>query len=96
MMQENLDPQAGPTKEEQAARDADEQATDREVPLAAAATPAIIHAWLDGERVDDVTLRAAGGYELWSRVNAETDRRRRMRTPTPIAGAIMEAVRKEG
>jgi len=43
---------------------------------------------------DEAELRAAGGYEFWSRVNAETDRRRRMRTPTPIAGAIMAAIQK--
>ena len=70
--------------------------SDREVPVAGAETPAIIHAWLDGERVDESTLQAADGFALWSRVKGETDRRRRMQTPTPVSGAIMEAIRKEG
>lgn len=95
MMHDNLDPEA--TKRPAPATPGSEPRTDsdREVPLASAQTPDVIHAWLDGERVDEATLRAAGGYELWRRVKAEADRRRRMRTPTPIAGAIMEAIRKE-
>jgi len=95
MMRDNLDPHLTPGDEPAARRD-EAEATDREVPLDARRTPSIIHAWLDGERVDEEAVRAAGGFELWSRVMAETERRRRMRTPTPIAGAIMEAVRKEG
>ena len=99
MMHDNLDPhvsgQAEPSKGERAEQ-RDESVADREVPIAAANTPAIIHAWLDGEPVDKAVLQAAGGYVFWSRVQAETDRRRRMRTPTPISGAIMEAIRKEG
>lgn len=99
MMHDNLDPhvsgQAEPATGARA-EPRDESVADREVPIAAANTSAIIHAWLDGEPVDATVLQAAGGYGLWSRVRAETDRRRRMRTPTPITGAIMEAIRKEG
>lgn len=95
MMHDNLDPETtGQT--EPAARRSDAQAEgDCEVPVAAAQTPAVIHEWLDGKRVDETVLHAAGGYELWRQVQAETDRRRRLRTPTPIAGAIMEAIRKD-
>lgn len=96
MMHDNLDPnvsgQAEPAKGERR----DESLADREVPIEAAAMPAIIHAWLDGEPVDQTALHAAGGFEMWSRVQNETSRRRRMQTPTPISGAIMEAIRKEG
>ncbi|HVZ49103.1 MAG TPA: hypothetical protein VG916_09990 [Gemmatimonadaceae bacterium] len=92
MMHDNLDPELTGGTEPAANRD--EPAADREVPVAAH-TPTVIHAWLDGERVDESALHAAGGYELWRQVQAETDRRRRMRTPTPIAGAIMEAIRKD-
>jgi len=99
MMHDNLDSHASgeaePAKGE-LAEQRDDAVADREVPIAAANTPAIIHAWLDGEPVDKSALQASGGYGLWSRVQAETDRRRRMRTPTPITGAIMEAIRKEG
>jgi hypothetical protein len=92
MMRDNLDPNLELPKGQQAGRD--EQELDREVPLNAQ-MPAIIHAWLDGEPVKQEELHAAGGFEFWRQVNAETDRRRRMRTPTPISGAIMEAIRKE-
>lgn len=91
MMHDNLDPHVAGRTEPSAREDAH---SDREVPIAGAATPAVIHAWLDGERVDETTLTAAAGYELWRRVQSETDRRRRMRTPTPIAGAIMAAIQK--
>ena len=99
MMHDNLDPnvsgQAEPATGERAER-RDESLADREVPIEAANTPAIIHAWLDGEPVDQTALHAAGSYDLWSRVQTETSRRRRLQTPTPISGAIMEAIRKEG
>ena len=94
MMHDNLNPSLEPTKVEQVARREDEQQLDREVPLEAR-MPSIIHAWLDGEPVKQEELHAAGGFEFWRQVNAETDRRRRMRTPTPISGGIMEAIRKE-
>ncbi len=95
MMHDNLDPHVEPTVGAQTNRHED-PATDREVPVAAAHTPSIIHAWLDGEQVDDRELKAAGGYQIWSEVQAETARRRRMHTPTPVSGAIMEAIRKQG
>ena len=99
MMHDNLDPhvsgQGEPAKGERAEH-RDEPSTDREVPIEAANTPAIIHAWLDGEPVNQLALHAEGSYPLWSRVQAETGRRRRMQTPTPINSAIMEAIRKEG
>ena len=101
MMRDNLDPNhsgsVDPAKGERAeVRDESAAApTDREVPIEAAPTPAIIHAWLDGEPVDQAALHAAGGYELWARLQAEANRRRRMQTPSPVTGAIMKAIRKE-
>ena len=95
MMHDNLDPEATGRPEQATPRKDGQAEADREVPLDAAHTPDVIHAWLDGERVDEQTLRAAGGYELWRQVQAEADRRRRMRTPSPITGAIMKAINKE-
>jgi len=95
MMHDNLDPHVSGHIEPAVPREEEQVMSDREVPIAGAETPPIIHAWLDGERVDEAELHAAGGYELWSRLQRETDRRRRMQTPTPVTGAIMEAIRKD-
>ena len=70
--------------------------TDREVPLDAAHTPEAIHAWLDGESVNEEQLRAAEKeYSFWRRVEQEADRRRRMRTPSSLPGEIMRAIKKD-
>lgn len=91
MMRDNLDPTPG--AERHTAKQQDQAAGDREVPLAN--TAQVIQAWLDGDAVDQQALQAAEGYQLWSQVKAETDRRRRMRTPTPVSGAIMAAIKAE-
>ncbi|MDA1080308.1 MAG: hypothetical protein O2973_01325 [Gemmatimonadetes bacterium] len=95
MIHDNLDPHVSGHIEPAPQRDEEQTMNDREVPITADSTPPIVHAWLDGERVDEAALHAASGYELWSRLKSETDRRRRMNTPTPVSGAIMEAIRKD-
>ena len=71
--------------------------TDREVPLSSAQTPEAIHAWLDGESVNEEQLHAAErSYEFWLRVQEETGRRRRMMTPSHIPAQIMSALKKDG
>ena len=97
-MMDNLDPrEAG--LEKAAPRKPTEQEpamTDREVPLHSAHTPEAIHAWLDGENVNESALKAAGKeYEFWRRVEEETGKRRRMKTPSPLAGEIMKAIKKD-
>jgi len=73
-----------------------EPVMDREVPLASAHTPDAIHAWLDGENVNEQQLHAAEKeYAFWRRVEEETGKRRRMRTPSPLAGEIMKAIKKD-
>jgi hypothetical protein len=70
--------------------------TDREVPLASAQTPEAIHQWLDGEKVNEEQLRAADkAYSFWRRVEQETDRRSRMKTPSSLPGEIMKAIKKD-
>lgn len=73
--------------------------SDREVPLPQPAqrvlSPAV-HAWLDGE-LPEAALRSADGetkrdVEFWNRINDETERRRRMRTPDYLEHRIMEAI----
>jgi hypothetical protein len=70
--------------------------TDREVPLDAAHTPEAIHAWLDGESVNEERLRAAEKeYSFWRRVEQEAGRRRRIKTPSSLPGQIMRAIKKD-
>ncbi len=96
---DNLDPRDEAQKEASAPRKAPEQdaaATDREVPLDAAHTADAIHAWLDGENVSETQLHAAEKeYAFWRRVEEETGKRRRMKTPSPLAGEIMRAIKKD-
>jgi hypothetical protein len=73
-----------------------EPMTDREVPLSSAHTPEAIHAWLDGENVNESALHAAEKeYAFWRKVEEETGKRRRMKTPSPLAGEIMRAIKKD-
>ena len=76
-------------------RDAD-ALTDREVPLdSSARLSAAMHAWLDGDatesslKVSDATDKQV---ELWKRINAETEKRRRMVTPVYVQQRIMAAL----
>ena len=93
-MMDNLDP-----REEAAtpARKAEEEPVmDREVPISSAHTPEAIHAWLDGENVNEAALHAAEKeFQFWRRVEEETGKRRRMKTPSPLAGEIMKAIKKD-
>ena len=70
--------------------------TDREVPIGAAPradAKEMIHQWLDGEVSETAARRAdAAQVEFWSRVNAETEQRRRMTTPSHVMDAIMESL----
>lgn len=68
--------------------------TDREVPLGRPGMSAELHAWLDGELPESSVRKAelTRDVELWSRVNEETDRRRRLRTPAHVQAAIMAAL----
>jgi hypothetical protein len=100
-MSDNLDPRDA-TREEpvapkaQARPNQDPSVTDREVPLASAQTPEAIHQWLDGEKVNEEQLRAADkAYSFWRRVEQETDRRSRMKTPSSLSGDIMKAIKKD-
>lgn len=69
--------------------------TDREVPLGrTSGMGAELHAWLDGELPESSVRKAelSRDVELWSRVNAETARRRQLKTPAHVQAAIMAAL----
>ena len=71
---------------------------DREVPLpglAAADDPSMvaIHQWLDGDLAESDARRVdAKQVDMWKQVANETDRRRRMVTPSYVAANIMNAL----
>ncbi len=77
---------------------ADRPLTDREVPLpgmAAADDPSsvAIHQWLDGELLEADARRVdSKQVDMWLQVAGETDRRRRMVTPSHLAANIMNAL----
>ena len=96
-MMEHLDPRSG--REELAApraqsQDASHEAMlDREVPLESASMSPALHAWLDGETVNEQELKAEGkAYELWSGVQAEAARRRGTTAPMGMSARIMDAI----
>lgn len=98
-MLDNLEPRDQGHTEPAAPRTQSEQAplTDREIPLAEHRTSDAIHAWLDGESVNEEQLHATErSYEFWLRVQEETGRRRRMMTPPHIPSQIMSALKKDG
>jgi hypothetical protein len=68
--------------------------SDREVPLAGGHPSLAVQQWLDGEATESTARRSAnpGEVELWSQINAETERRRRMLTPVHVMERIMEAL----
>ena len=75
------------------ARQPAEPLTDREVPLSISRTPASVQAWLDGEAAESAVQPGdARHVEFWARVNAETARRREVRTPVEVQQRIMAAL----
>jgi hypothetical protein len=76
---------------------ADRPLADREVPLpglgASTGGADVIHQWLDGEAAEADARRAdARQVEFWKRVDTDTDRMRRMKTPAHVAASIMAAL----
>ena len=70
-----------------------EPLTDRAVPIGVSRTPASVQAWLDGETAESaVEGTDARHVEFWARMNAETSRRRQVRTPVEVQQRIMAAL----
>lgn len=70
---------------------------DREVPLpgtaAADASASVINQWLDGEATETEARRADGhAVDFWNKLGTDTDRMKRMKTPSHIAANIMSAI----
>ena len=70
-----------------------EPLTDREVPIGVSRTPASVQAWLDGDAAESAVESSDTRHvEFWARVNAETSRRRQVRTPVEVQQRIMAAL----
>jgi len=92
VMHDSLDPRnetATPSTDARVPAQAEPQATDREVPLASRELPSAVHAWLDGEASADALAGAEREVALWTQINAETGRRRRMTTPAHVPVQIL-------
>jgi hypothetical protein len=68
--------------------------SDRQVSIGGVTHPALaVQQWLDGEASETAARRAnARDVELWDRINEETERRGRMKTPAPVMGRLMAAI----
>ena len=94
-MFDNLNPHNGRdrARRDGASQQPAEPLTDREVPLDVSRTPASVQAWLDGDAPESAVQAAdARHVEFWARINAETERRRQVRTPVEVQQRIMAAI----
>jgi hypothetical protein len=92
---DELNPKVRDTRDAGAA--AERPVADREVPLpgvtAADATANVIQQWLDGEASEADARRADDkAVEFWMKTSADTDRMRRMKTPSHVMASIMAAI----
>ncbi|MFN8716808.1 MAG: hypothetical protein ACK50C_07460 [Gemmatimonadaceae bacterium] len=92
---EELNPKARDPREAGVA--AGRPVADREVPLpgvaAADATANVIQQWLDGEASEADARRAdARAVDFWMKTSADTDRMRRVKTPSHVMASIMAAI----
>ena len=89
----NTNGRADGTKQPRPLGAPDGSVADREVPLDSTRTAPAVHAWLDGDAPAAAARQgSAREVEFWNRVNAETDRRRHMRTPAHVQARIMGAL----
>jgi hypothetical protein len=66
---------------------------DREIPLEGGHPALLVQQWLDGEATEAAARRVdTHDVDLWHRINAEAERRRRMVTPAPVLDRIMAAI----
>ncbi len=93
MQHDPLEPRdaAQPASESRPAQQAEPVTSDREVTPPRSELPDAVHAYLDGEPVNEKALSAAEReLELWKRINAEAGRRRRMATPAHVPQQILK------
>jgi hypothetical protein len=92
-MQDSLDPRdetREPATGSRLEKRAEPHAADREVPMPTADLPSAVHAWLDGDTVNEANLSGAEReLALWKRISVETGRRRRMVTPAYVSAQIL-------
>lgn len=90
-MHDSLDPREAAREsaaEPRPAAEAEPVTGDREVPIVE--LPSAVHAFLDGEVVNEASLSGAErALTLWKKIAAETGRRRRMVTPAHIPAQIL-------
>lgn len=99
MIHETPDPRHEPDAEqlaEQAAAAPSENFDTAERAVPTAPAPDGVHRWLDGEKVNPAELDAPDAekhVKFWAKLNAETDRRRRLQTPSGLDAIIMDKLK---
>jgi hypothetical protein len=95
MTADNLDPRERGTEPARESRETPApRLSDQEVPIGKHRTPQSVQAWLDGELPEAAARRgnAARDVDFWRDINAETETRRKMRTPIHVQERIMAAL----
>lgn len=80
--------------EQAAAGMSDIDTGERAVPTEPAPEP--VHRWLDGEKVPTAELDSPDAQKhvkFWAKVNEETARRRRLKTPSGLDAVIMDKLK---
>ena len=89
MMHDNLDRREG-TEPTAPRPQQDPAMLDKEVPAGAAHVSDAVHAWLDGEPVNEAELNASPReVAFWKKVEVETSTRRRMVTPAYVQAQVL-------
>jgi hypothetical protein len=95
-MLEHTNPEHRPERgtNEPTQRPVSQPMADREVPLSRHATPAMIHAWLDGDipEADARLSDMAHDVEFWRRIDREVEARRQVRAPVTLYESLMQAL----
>lgn len=90
------DPDDDARREQSAAGAGAERVDTPESAVPTAPAPEPVHRWLDGEKVNPADLDAPDAekhVKFWAKVNEETERRRRLKTPSGLDAIIMDKLK---
>jgi hypothetical protein len=92
-MNHNPDPRSDRDESDTVERNAASPEVEEERAVPTAPAPEPVHRWLDGEKVNPQDLdepESQKHMQFWSKMQAETERRRRMKTPRGFDSIVMD------